>query len=288
MSAAYERRLAEFSEGKTFTRLSRPVRNRADAHCDACGSLEPRILFGLKEKESDRYFFVGAECLRWISKRGLVERRYCKESAQVAFEHEMARRRCEDGHSAKIAQSLQEMQRFDFIPNSDPKSSSRQPQVCLWQTPESYLALVRISHQGTWVWGSAEAPRFEEVWEGHGNGEVVLKRIHRERPQAVAECAGAASEDALMKLKVVKGRRFRAPVPSGNGHHDWTRFWKTVRSFGLARDEVASFIDGLTPRDWLAEHPECSLDDLLVIVQKKRDPETSNSTADGCATIEQA
>jgi len=278
MSAAYERRLEEFIGEKIFTRLSRPVRNRADAHCDACGSLEPRILFGLKEKESDRYFFVGAECLRWISKRGSVERRYCRESAQVAFEHEMARRGCEEDHGANAAQSLQEMQRFDFIPKSDARSASRQPQVCLWQTPESYLALVRISHQGKWVWGSAEVPRFEEVWEGHGNEEVVLKRVHRERPQAVAECAGAASEDALIKLKALKGGRLRAPAPSGNGHCDWTRFWRTVRSFGLARDEVAEFIDGLTPRDWLGQHPECGLGDLLKIIQERHELRFVNST----------
>ena len=150
----------------------------------------------------------------------------------------MAIRRCEEGHSANTAQSLQEVQRFNFIPNIDAKSASRQPQVCLWQTPESYLALVRISHQGTWVWGSAEAPRFEQVWEGQGNGEVVLKRVHRERPQAVAECAGAASEDALMKLKVVKGRRFRAPAPSG---------WSFVGYFGKNPESSRFKSSNLTP-----------------------------------------
>lgn len=50
MSESYEKKLDEFVEGKTFSRLPRPVRDRADAWCDACGSLEPRLLFGLKEE----------------------------------------------------------------------------------------------------------------------------------------------------------------------------------------------------------------------------------------------
>ena len=281
MSGTYVKKLEAFIEGKTFTRLSRPVRNRADAWCDACGSLEPRILFGLREEETKHYFFVGAECLREITRRGVVRRRYCKESGEVAFGLEMTRRRLEESRIANTTQPVQEVHRFDTTPNSDANMVSLEPQVSFWETPESYLALVRISDQGAWVWGSGEAPRFEDVWEGHGNGGVVLQRVPRERSQAMAECVRMASEDAWGKVQELKERRFRMPVPSDNGHHDWTGFWQAVRDLGLERDGVVELIDGLMPRDWLGEHAECSLEDLLKLVQEKHQQKLVMSSAGG-------
>ena len=47
---SYKDRINEFREGKPLIRLSHPVRDRADAICDACGSAEDtasaRITFG--------------------------------------------------------------------------------------------------------------------------------------------------------------------------------------------------------------------------------------------------
>ncbi len=85
----YEQRLAEFAHGKRLLRLPRPVRDRADAFCDACGSSQPRTLYTLKDLESERYFFVGDTCLTKLAKSGAVLRRYGRESGQKAYESEM-------------------------------------------------------------------------------------------------------------------------------------------------------------------------------------------------------
>ena len=72
--SAYERKLSEFSEGREFVRLTRPLRDRADASCDACGSTEPRTLYALKEEGTERFYFVGHHCLGELVRRGAVRR----------------------------------------------------------------------------------------------------------------------------------------------------------------------------------------------------------------------
>ena len=87
--ATYEERIAAFAQGKKLLRMPRPIRNRADAYCDACGSTRPTNLSALKDLESGRSFFVGTTCLQQLaSNRGIV-RRYGKESGQTAYEKEM-------------------------------------------------------------------------------------------------------------------------------------------------------------------------------------------------------
>ena len=47
--ATYEEKLTAFARGQKLLRLPRPLRNRADAFCDACGSTRPRTLCALKD-----------------------------------------------------------------------------------------------------------------------------------------------------------------------------------------------------------------------------------------------
>ena len=88
----YLERLGEFAEGKNLIRLARPVRDRADSCCDACGSLKPRILHGLKDEQAKRYYFVGQNCLLELVKLGVISKRYGKKSGSAAFDAEMANR----------------------------------------------------------------------------------------------------------------------------------------------------------------------------------------------------
>ena len=81
----YKKRLAEFAHGKRLLRLPRPVRDRADAFCDACGSSQPRTLYTLKDLGSEGYYFVGDTCLTKLAKSGAVLRRYGRESGQKAM-----------------------------------------------------------------------------------------------------------------------------------------------------------------------------------------------------------
>ena len=86
---SYEQRINSFAQGKTLLRMARPVRNRADALCDACGSAQPRRLYALADLDTKRHYFVGETCLKELAKRGVVLRRFGRESGQVAYETEM-------------------------------------------------------------------------------------------------------------------------------------------------------------------------------------------------------
>ena len=84
----YEQKLAEFAPGKRLLRLARPIRDRADAFCDACGSIQPRTLYALEDLDSERHYFVGDTCLKELAKRGAILR-YGRHSGREAFEKEM-------------------------------------------------------------------------------------------------------------------------------------------------------------------------------------------------------
>jgi hypothetical protein len=81
----YQERLDNFAAGRRFARMRRPVRNRADAWCDACGSVQARLLFGVKDEPSGEVYFVGEHCLQGVAERGVVVRRFLRESAEEAY-----------------------------------------------------------------------------------------------------------------------------------------------------------------------------------------------------------
>ena len=88
----YQERLSEFAQAKKLIRLARPVRDRADACCDACGSLKPRTLHGLKDEQAERYYFVGQNCLLELVRLGAISKRFGRESGSTTFEAEMKTR----------------------------------------------------------------------------------------------------------------------------------------------------------------------------------------------------
>jgi hypothetical protein len=81
----YEERLDAFAQGRRFARMSRPVRNRADSWCDACGSIQARVLFGVQEQDTKEGYFVGEHCLQELAARGAVVRRFLRVSAEEAY-----------------------------------------------------------------------------------------------------------------------------------------------------------------------------------------------------------
>jgi hypothetical protein len=83
--SSYAERIDDFAEGKRLARMSRPIRNRADAWCDACGSVQARVLFGVKDEHTERVYFVGEHCLQQLAERGALVRRFCKQSAEDAY-----------------------------------------------------------------------------------------------------------------------------------------------------------------------------------------------------------
>jgi hypothetical protein len=81
----YAERLDAFARGRRFARMSRPVRNRADSWCDACGSVQARVLFGVQEEASKAVYFVGEHCLQELARRGAIVRRFLRLSAEEAY-----------------------------------------------------------------------------------------------------------------------------------------------------------------------------------------------------------
>ena len=86
---SYHQRLTEFSEKKRLQRLPDSIRDPSNPFCDACGSTQPRTLYGLTDIESKRHYFVGDSCLKELVKQGSVLRKFGKQSGKQAYDEEM-------------------------------------------------------------------------------------------------------------------------------------------------------------------------------------------------------
>jgi hypothetical protein len=94
----YAERLNAFAEGRRFARTSQPVRTRADSWCDACGSIQARVLFGVQEQQTKEVYFVGEHCLQELAARGAIVRRFLRLSAEEAY-----KARCEARANSTLA-----------------------------------------------------------------------------------------------------------------------------------------------------------------------------------------
>ena len=199
--ATYEQRLATFVQGRQFTRLSRPIRDRADAVCDACGSTQARTLFVLKDEESGRYAFVGDTCLREMTRLGAILRRFGKEAAREAYEREMAQRAEEaaataitpnprSGHEASDEgpQRPGDALRIADSAAGEPPQPDRNaiplevlPTLFILEAPAYYhaLALFLAPDGQPRSWGYARENRYHHArqpLEGHAGDEIRTER----------------------------------------------------------------------------------------------------------------
>ncbi len=200
---SYERTLDEFAEGKNLVRLSRPVRDRADATCDACGSTQPRILYALKDQDSERYFFVGDTCLKELVKRGVIRRRFGKESGQVAFDQEMRHRAEEssDGVGSKIRPADPEASKVDGQLNPESALPAMFPALLVLEGPEHFeaFAYVFTGQDATGSTGYATEARYEEVWCTRGPRSMLLEKVRRARPAALRQAITKALHEASVR-----------------------------------------------------------------------------------------
>ena len=203
--SAYEYKLAEFAREKKLVRMSRPIRDRADVLCDACGSTQPRILYALKDTGSNRYYFVGGNCLQELVRRGAVLRRFSKESGQVAYSAEMQRRAEEAGKSGiptkttEGSTSAVDTKSRALVPNG----SSLCPAILIKQAVDQYLAVVTFSTPEGMVCGIglAQEPRYEDIWQRQPDGGVALEKAEKEQSDAVARSVKAAWQLAHLQLE---------------------------------------------------------------------------------------
>ena len=212
MVASYEQRLNYFAQGKRLLRLARPIRNRADAFCDACGSAQPRSLYALADLETERYFFVGDTCLKELAKRGVIQRRFGRESGQQAYETEMNLRSSQEAAKATEVgnnRTGSEAAATKPIPEDDKDRAAMSaeqehqlPIVLIFETAEYYQVFVSIfsAKCGTYCSATAREIRYEEVWGTGGENGLMLEKTKRERVDAAMLCLTRAWEDAHSQL----------------------------------------------------------------------------------------
>ena len=82
----FETKLATFAEGKRLRRFRGVVRNPKDSTCDACGSALPNNLWGLRDMEARKDYFVGSNCLAGLSRMLVLERPFVRANIDLAYE----------------------------------------------------------------------------------------------------------------------------------------------------------------------------------------------------------
>lgn len=194
----YEEKIAIFARDKQFLRLSRPVLGRADAVRDACGSTQPRTLYGLTDVETGRHHFVGDSCLKELVKRGAILRRFGKQSGNQAYDEEMQLRA---GPSSAGP-----------VPTDGATISS---QIRMFETQEHYQCFVALicGGAGLAVIGTACIAKYEEHWGAGGASGWVLQNLKQERPDAPIRCLAQAWQEAYAQLTVPT----EAQMPSTDG-----------------------------------------------------------------------
>lgn len=218
----YDEQLAEFANEKKFQRLVRPLRGRADASCDACGSSQPRTLYGLKEFESRRFYFVGQNCLSSLTKLGSVTRGFCTDVAGVSFESEMESRGRESTtiHEEPLVEAHSS---DDQAPSAKSKvqKTSVDDDPGIW--PLLYTSVIREENDQyqaivlsytieglLWGWGWTKEPRFNETWKQAKDGSLVLEKRKTDRPGSLATGLERAAKEASTK-------QVPSQPPSSNG-----------------------------------------------------------------------
>ncbi len=182
----YEERLRAFAEGKRLGRLAKAVRAPKDGACDACGSTLPRTLFGLMDTMSERYYFVGQNCLSWLLETGLVAKARYRHSAEVAYRREMEMRR--NGAGASTDEPSPSTGDQGDAPQRRFNLRNLRRTILITETESHYEALVRLEDGRRRVSGRAREPRWSQAWARHDGGVVLLERVPRAKRNAVVIC----------------------------------------------------------------------------------------------------
>ena len=217
----YEEKIAKFAQDKKFLRLPRPVRGHGDALCDACGSTQPRTLYGLTDVTTQRHYFVGDSCLKELVKGGFILRRFGKQSGKQAYEDEMQLR----AGSPDLGPNHSEFHGNgpgDTATKTGPAepggpgptdSGAISSQVLMVETREHYQCFVVLIYDGTnhTAYGTACVAKYEERWRAGGAFGLVLENRKKERPDAPIRCLAEAWQEPYSQLV---GSATKVPAPS--------------------------------------------------------------------------
>jgi hypothetical protein len=213
VDSRYEERLGAFVEGKRLARLTRVVRDRPGAVCDACGSSLPRTLFGLKDGSTGRYFFVGQNCLSWLMGRGLVARARYRQSAITAYELEIEARL----NGANVGLPASPLASWSRGGISDQRTITRRT-VLIVQANGYCTATVRLAEGARTITARATESLWSRRWIRHDGGFVLLPDPRTPR-SALITCTLKAHRRALACLRDGQHRQIRDArlKPIGDG-----------------------------------------------------------------------
>jgi hypothetical protein len=79
------------------------VRNPRDSTCDACGSALPNNLWGLRDMEGKRDYFVGGNCLAALSRMLVLERPFVRADIGKAYEEARLNHQSGNGASQNVS-----------------------------------------------------------------------------------------------------------------------------------------------------------------------------------------
>ena len=204
---SYDERIMSFADGKQLQRLRQPVRSGGDGFCDACGSPQASTLYGLRDKASDRVFFVGATCLKELSRKGVVVRPFGKQSATVAYDKEMQLR-----HELSASDSSEEVvieQRPTLLAqdqNSEVPDDALaySPAVIAYETAGHYHAIVTLTSSAAQILsvGSAVEERVTDAVKESTPEAYEIHQPNHSGRDALVRCVLQAWEQAMDKLNV--------------------------------------------------------------------------------------
>jgi len=210
---SYEQKIDQFANGKEFVRLSKPLRDHADASCDACGSTQPRTLFCLKDIGTVRYFFVGDTCLKELLKRRVIKKRFGKEATPVAYQQEMDRRsqdssndisnRHGDKANASGPPNEISIRQPALVLASESEASIPCAEVYVIETKDEYHAFISLkaADSSKYYWGYAKENRCESTLRRGGEGGLQLDWVKSERPHALERSMSKAMEMAYSRFE---------------------------------------------------------------------------------------
>jgi len=252
--SSYQERLEEFAWGRRFTRLNRPVKNREGAWCDACGSSQPQILYGLADDASGRHVFVGQRCLQALTEQDVISRKSTRAPIEQAYQEELARRREEgDGLDRGSDVGSQAV----LPPPSTPSQATAAP------SPPA-MAFIMVLQRGRWT------ETIQALLPEHGVWLVVPlpERLPSSAPDgglrgmanhAAAEQAGGGVDGSAV------GDR-RATMPS---MRTWSAFWEAARTFGLTASQMVQATGARFLSAWLDPHPDHRPDGMRAFVRER-------------------
>ncbi len=198
----YEERLQAFAQGKRLRRFRGMIRNPKDPGCDACGSVMPSFLWGLRDMDADRDYFVGQSCLAAISRMHLIERPFVRASIKKAFERARGEVNEEDeGEQVMNGPSLNGHLEATAVQRMDTTAGWKPVDLRVYENDELVTVFVRMEspsgkHQ---AWGAASSPRQRRLLRA--DGEPTLSAVAEHNETTIAACLRRAQRMAADELE---------------------------------------------------------------------------------------